>query len=160
MLAQRQVAYYINLAEQGKIGKGFFDENLANLHDGIDLLAERAYYAEPKSLSLIESDIMLTPDQHPLRAIAYILKEAPENSTIRVSAYRLTDLAAIDLLVQAGACREVKSYFILVRQMKMGFRTLSLPSEKLDGQRCWNMWRSDWQTSPEARANQTNRVCT
>ena len=105
MLAQRQVAYYINLAEQGKIGKGFFDENLANLHDGIDLLAERAYYTEPKLLSLIESDIMLTPDQHPLRAIAYILKEAPENSTIRVSAYRLTDLAAIDLLVQAGASR-------------------------------------------------------
>ncbi|KAL3910104.1 MAG: hypothetical protein SGARI_002283 [Bacillariaceae sp.] len=104
-LVQRQAAYYAKLAEQGKIGKGFFDQNLENLHVGIDVAAENAYYTEPKSLSLIESDVTLTPHQHPLRAIASILHNAPDNSTIRVSAYRLTDLAAIDLLVRAGARR-------------------------------------------------------
>lgn len=107
-LVQRQAVYYARLAEQGKIGKGFFDENLANIHDVIDLAAEKVYYTEPKSLALIESDIRNTPDQHPLRAIASILNEAPNNSVIRVSAYRLTDLAAIDLLVHAGARTEVR----------------------------------------------------
>ena len=107
-LVQRQAVYYAKLAEQGKIGKGFFDQTLENLHVGIDVAAEKAYYTEPKSLSLIESAVTLTPDQHPLRAIASILNNAPDNSIIRVSAYRLTDLAAIDLLVHAGARKEVR----------------------------------------------------
>ena len=105
VLVQRQAAYYARLAEQGQ---GFFDENLAHIHDAIDLAAEKVYYTEPKSLSLIERDIRMTPDQHPLRAIACVLNNAPNHSIVRVSAYRLTDLAAIDLLVHAGARTEVR----------------------------------------------------
>ncbi|KAL3934827.1 MAG: hypothetical protein SGARI_003221 [Bacillariaceae sp.] len=53
-------------------------------------------------------DIPGTPSDHPLRAIAAVLDQATPGSTVRVFAYSLTDVAAIDLLVHAGKTKTVQ----------------------------------------------------
>lgn len=89
------------------MGDGWFDTNLATLHEGVDLLQRRTFYSSPRSLSEIERPIE-TPENHPLRAIAWVLNDAPVQSTVRVFAYVLTDLPVIDMLVHYGASKTVQ----------------------------------------------------
>jgi hypothetical protein len=51
--------------------------------------------------------VVETPSNHPLRAIAWVLNDAPVDTTIRVLCYSLTDPLAIDLLIHAGGHRQV-----------------------------------------------------
>jgi hypothetical protein len=86
---------------------GFFDNRLASFHEGPNLPEDRHFYTAPKSLSHLH-DPASTPRDHPLRAIAWILETAAPSSVVRVFSYSLTDPIAIDLLIHAGATREVK----------------------------------------------------
>lgn len=105
-LTDRVVNYYANLSPS-KLGEGFFDRSLATFHEPIDLSSVRTFFSSPKSLSHID-DHASTPNDHPLRAIARVLNDAPDNTTVRVSCYRLTDIVAMELLVYAGNNREVQ----------------------------------------------------
>jgi hypothetical protein len=98
--------YYASLTPDLQ-GLGFFDTRLASFHEGPNLPEDRHFYTAPKSLSHLQ-DPASTPRDHPLRAIAWILETAAPNSVVRVLSYSLTDPIAIDLLIHAGATREVK----------------------------------------------------
>jgi hypothetical protein len=98
--------YYASLTP-GLRGLGFFDFRLASFHEGPNLPEDRHFYTVPKSLSHLP-DPASTPRDHSLRAIAWILETAAPSSVVRVFSYSLTDPIAIDLLIHAGATREVK----------------------------------------------------
>lgn len=106
-LVDRQVQYYETLGAQGLLGEGFFDANLRDFHQGVDLNQERTFSCSPRPLVNIDR-VGDTPTGHPLRAIAWILDDADRNSIIRVYCSRLTDLAAFDLLIYAGHNRDVR----------------------------------------------------
>jgi len=84
---------------------GCFDTNLTTFHDRANIPERRTFYSSPRSLSEIERPVD-APDNHPLRAIAWMMNDAPAKSTIRVFAHMLTDLPAMDMLVHHGA-REI-----------------------------------------------------
>ena len=100
--------YYASLSPNPGRGSGFFDARLANFHEGPNLPKDRHYFSVPKSLSHLKRDPSSTPRDHPLRAIAWVLHNAPQDSVVRVFCYSLTDPIAIDLLIKAGFTREVK----------------------------------------------------
>lgn len=89
------------------IGRGFFHRALETFHIGPNIPTDRDFYASPRSLDEIMSPER-TPLDHPLRAIAWVLNDAPANTIIRVFCYRLTDPVAIDLLIHAGATKTVQ----------------------------------------------------
>ena len=88
-------------------GDGFRDPLLLNFHDVVDLSTQTLFIAHPRAMETYE-DIPGTPNDHPLRAIAAVLDQAAPGSTVRVFAYSLTDVAAIDLLVHAGKTKTVQ----------------------------------------------------
>ena len=98
--------YYASLTPDLR-GLGFFDTRLAKFHEGPNLPEDRHFYSAPKSLSHLQNPSS-TPRDHPLRAIAWILETAAQNSVVRVFCYSLTDPIAIDLLIHSGATREVR----------------------------------------------------
>ena len=100
--------YYASLSPNPGRGSGFFDARLANFHKGPNLPKDRHYFSVPKSLSHLKRDPSSTPRDHPLRAIAWVLHNAPQDSVVRVFCFSLTDPIAIDLLINAGFTREVK----------------------------------------------------
>ena len=87
------------------IGEGWFDKRLSTLHNGIDLAAGRAFFANPRRKDRLPSDV---PVRHPLRALAWVLAQAPVGSTVRVYCYMLTDPYAIDLIIHHGADKQVR----------------------------------------------------
>ena len=105
--AEEYVQSYYDSLSHDDIGQGFFHRALETFHVGPNLPTVRDFYTSPRSLDEIKNPDV-TPLDHPLRAIAWILNDAPENSKIRVFCYRLTDPVAIDLLVHAGATKTVQ----------------------------------------------------
>lgn len=105
--AQTYVRQYYESLSHDDLGSGFFHRQLAEFHNGPNLPVDRFFYSAPRSLDEIRSPEM-TPPNHPLRAIAWILNNAPENSKVRVYCYRLTDPVAIDLLIHAGDTKTVQ----------------------------------------------------
>jgi PLD-like domain len=105
-LTDRVVHSYANLPPS-KLGDGFFYRSLASFHEPIDLASVRTFFSSPRSLSHMDNHTR-TPDDHPWRAIARVLHEAPENTTVRVSWSRLTDIVAMELLIRAGNNRDVQ----------------------------------------------------
>jgi hypothetical protein len=99
--------YYASLTPDLR-GDGFFDTRLVNFHHGPNLPEERYYCTSPRSLSHLRDDPRNTPPDHPIRAIAWVLDAAPDDSVVRVFCYSLTDPLAIDLLIHAGASRNVR----------------------------------------------------
>ena len=77
--------YCDSIAIEG-MGGGWFDTNLSTFHERVNLPERRTFYSSPRSLSEIERPVV-TPDNHPLRAIAWMMNDAPAQSTIRVFAY-------------------------------------------------------------------------
>jgi len=108
--AREHVMSYYESLSYDDIGNGFFHRALETFHLGPNLPADRDFYSAPRTLEEIRSPER-TPLNHPLRAIAWVLDQAPISSTVRVFCYRLTDPVAIDLLIHAGAKRTVQ--FIL-----------------------------------------------
>lgn len=88
-----------------KLGKGYFDVNVGKLKDGIDLKIKTYYSSAPRPA---DTSALTVPAGHPLRAIAKVLEEAPQESTIRVYAYALTCKYAIDLLLHYAAQYDLK----------------------------------------------------
>jgi len=105
--ADEQVRNYCDSITAEGMGNGWFDTNLSTFHERVNFPERRTFYSSPRSLSEIERPVD-TPDNHPLRAIAWMMNDAPAFSTIRVFAYMLTDLPAIDLLVHHGASKTVQ----------------------------------------------------
>lgn len=97
--------YYEQLRE--RLGDGCRDPLLEDFHAGVSLATQSFFIAHPRPM-ISYSDIPGTPSDHPLRAIAAVLHQAPQPSVVRVFAYSLTDVAAIDLLVNAGKTRTVR----------------------------------------------------
>ena len=97
-------AYYESLTPD-VLGSGWFDQRLGTLHDGIDIAAGRSFFADPRNRDNEPSDI---PARHPLRALAWVLAQAPERSTVRLYCYMLTDPYAIDLLIHHGRDKTVR----------------------------------------------------
>lgn len=102
-----QVRNYCDSISAEGIGNGWFDTNLSTFHERVGMPERRTFYSSPRSLEEIERPVE-TPENHPLRAIAWMMNDAPPQSTIRVYAYVLTDLPAIDLLVHHGSTKIVK----------------------------------------------------
>jgi len=102
-----QVRNYCDSISTEGMGNGWFDTNLSTFHERVNFPERRTFYSSPRSVSEIERPVD-TPDNHPLRAIAWMMNDAPAQSTIRVFAYMLTDLPAIDLLVHHGASKTVQ----------------------------------------------------
>lgn len=104
---------HIHIHDNNLVGDdGFVNRQLAAFHAPVDLATKSLFVAFPRKKETI-NDLPGTPHDHPLRAIAAVLHEAVPGSIIRVFAYSLTDLAAIDLLVHAGKTNTVR---ILLQQ--------------------------------------------
>ncbi|KAL3919709.1 MAG: hypothetical protein SGILL_003618, partial [Bacillariaceae sp.] len=99
-------AYYASLTSD-LLGDGFHDTRLSKFHEGTNLPHERVFYTTPRHSDEL-SRVVETPVGHPLRAIAWVLNDAPLGKKIRVFCYSLTDALAIDLLIHAGSQREVQ----------------------------------------------------
>ena len=99
-------AYYASLTSD-LLGDGFHDTRLSSFHEGTNLPHERVFYATPRHSDELKR-VVETPSDHPLRAIAWVLNDAPPDTKIRVFCYSLTDALAIDLLIHAGSHREVQ----------------------------------------------------
>lgn len=100
----------VDLAPYSKIptefqGYGWFDKRLSTLKDGIDLEKKTFYRAVPRPFDTVVTDI---PEQHPLRAIAAVLDEAPPKTVIRIKGYRITDFFAIDLILHYATSHYVR----------------------------------------------------
>lgn len=97
--------YYESLTPE-ILGSGWFDERLATLHQGVDIAdSGRSFFSSPRQRDLVPADI---PARHPLRAVAWVLSNAPIGSTVRVYCYMLTDPLAIDLLIHHGQDKTVQ----------------------------------------------------
>ena len=87
------------------VGSGWFDQRLAALHQGIDIDSGRSFFTSPRQRDLTPSDV---PARHPLRALAWVLSQAPTSSKVRVYCYMLTDPMAIDLLIHHGSDKTIQ----------------------------------------------------
>lgn len=99
-------AYYASLTSD-LLGDGFHDTRLSSFHEGTNLPHERVFYSTPRHSDELKR-VVETPSDHPLRAIAWVLNDAPPDSKIRVFCYSLTDALAIDLLIHAGSHCQVQ----------------------------------------------------
>jgi hypothetical protein len=97
-------AYYDSLTPD-IIGNGWFDQRMTRIHEGLDIANSRTFYTEPRRN--YPSPVQL-PALHPLRALAWVLEQAPAGSTVRVYCYMLCCPMAIDLLIHHGANKTVK----------------------------------------------------
>ena len=71
---------------------GWYLDHMERFHENTTAQAGESYYSFPAAFSAP------IPPQHPLRVIAKIMYDAPNQSVVRVYAYMLTDMDAIDLL--------------------------------------------------------------
>jgi hypothetical protein len=85
-------------------GCGWFDNEMASLCQYVDLSLQK-FSTSPCPYDRRPSDV---PAQHPIRAIAKVLYQAPPNSTIRIYCYELSDPFALDLHIQHGGDKAVK----------------------------------------------------
>lgn len=98
-------AYYESLAPD-ILGNGWFDQRMAQLHQGINIMANtRTFYTSPRRFHPSPAQL---PELHPLRALAWVLDQAPAGSTVRIYCYLLCCPMAIDLLIHHGDDKTVK----------------------------------------------------
>jgi len=103
--ADEYVQSYCDAMTNERMGGGWFDSALHDLHAGVNLSYRRTFYSSPRSeISQPER----TPPDHPLRAIARVLEQAQAQSVVRIFCYMLTDLPAIDLLIHHGASKTIR----------------------------------------------------
>ena len=105
--ADDYVQSYCDLMTIERMGSGWFDSALHELHAGVNLSQRRTFYSSPRSLDEIIHPER-TPTNHPLRAIAWVLKQAQAQSVVRIFCYMLTDLPAIDLLIHHGVLKNIR----------------------------------------------------
>ena len=86
------------------MGFGWFDKEMATLSNSVDLSLS-TFSTKPRPYDKRPSSV---PAQHPIRAIARVLQEAPRNSTVRIYCYALSDPFALDLLIHHGGDKTVK----------------------------------------------------
>ena len=96
--------YYDSLTPE-VLGSGWFDQRLETLHQGIDITFGRSFFTAPRANDSQPSNI---PARHPLRALAWVLAQAPVNSIVRIYCYMLTDPLAIDLLIHHGSNKAIR----------------------------------------------------
>lgn len=96
-------AYYDALTPD-VLGEGYFDQRLAHAHKGVNIEQSRTFYTEPHRREISPVEL---PERHPLRAVAWVLQQAPPRSTVRLYCYVLTCPMAIDLLIHHGADKSV-----------------------------------------------------
>ena len=99
--------YIQNLHDNHLFGSGYYDQRLEHFHEAISLTTKNLYYAKPRPRECIER-VDETPSDHPLRAIAAVLESAPDNSIVRITAYSLTDMLAINLLSHHGGSKTIR----------------------------------------------------
>jgi hypothetical protein len=97
-------AYYDSLTPD-IIGNGWFDQRMTRIHEGLNIPNSRTFYTEPRRN---HPSPALLPAMHPLRALAWVLEQAPAGSIVRVYCYVLCCPMAIDLLIHHGANKTVK----------------------------------------------------
>jgi hypothetical protein len=98
-------AYYDSLTPD-VIGNGWFDQRMTRIHVGLDIANSRTFYTEPADRNY-PSPAQL-PTLYPLRAVAWILEQAPAGSTVRAYCGTLCCPMAIDLIIHHGANKTVK----------------------------------------------------
>jgi len=91
--------YYDSLTPE-VLGSGWFGQRLNTLRHGINISPDRTFYGASRRRDSQPSDL---PARHPLRALAWVLAQAPVNSTVRVYCYMLTHPVAIDILIRHEA---------------------------------------------------------
>jgi hypothetical protein len=97
-------AYYDSLSPD-IIANGWFDQRMTRIHDGLDIADSRTFYTEPRRKYPLPAQL---PVLHPLRALAWVLEQAPAGSIVRLYCSMLCCPMAIDLLVHHGANKTVK----------------------------------------------------
>jgi hypothetical protein len=97
-------AYYDSLTPD-TIGNGWFDQRMTLIHEGLDIENSRTFYNEPRRNYPSPAQL---PALHPLRALAWVLEQAPAGSTVRVYCYMMCCPMAIDILIHHGANKTVK----------------------------------------------------
>ena len=97
--ASVHVKRYIESLTLEDIGRRFCHQSLETFHIGLNIPAVQDFYSSSRTLDEIEAPES-TPLDHPLRAIAWVLNDAPANTIIR-----LTDPVSIDLLIHAGSTK-------------------------------------------------------
>lgn len=97
-------AYYDSLTPD-IIGNGWFDQRMARIHEGLNIANSRTFYTGPRRYHPSPAHL---PGLHPLRALAWVLEQAPAGSTVRVYCYLLCCPMAIDLLIHHGGDKTVK----------------------------------------------------
>jgi hypothetical protein len=140
-----QVRNYCDSITAEGMGNGWFDRGLSTFHDRVNLPERRTFYSSPRSLVEIERPVD-TPDNHPLRAIAWMMNDAPDRSTIRVFAYMLTDLPAIDLLAHHVAIKTVQVISQDSRKTRERLNSFSISTAEWENGRFWIMSIFAWQT--------------
>ena len=100
---EEEVWEYINNPQQS-LGFGWFDKEMATLSNSVDLSLSK-FSTKPRPYDRRPENV---PEQHPIRAIAKVLQEAPQNSTVRIYCYALSDPFALDLLIHHGGNKTIK----------------------------------------------------
>jgi hypothetical protein len=92
---------------ESSLGYGwFFDDTqmVESLRQSVDL-STRTFSTKPRPCDRQPADI---PAQHPIRAIALVLQQAPPNSTVQIYCSSLSDPFALDPIIQHGIDKTVK----------------------------------------------------
>jgi hypothetical protein len=71
-------AYYDSLTPD-TIGNGWFDHRMARLHEGLNIANSRTFYTGPRRDHPSPAQL---PALHPLRALDWVLEQAPAGSTV------------------------------------------------------------------------------
>ena len=101
--------YIQQLDENHRSGFCYDPQRLEKFHSAVRLTTKNlSYYAKPRPRDCIERVDETPRSDHPLRAIAAVLESAPDNSIVRVTAYSLTDMYAIDLLSHHGGSKTIR----------------------------------------------------
>ena len=97
---EEQIWQYIDNQER----LDWFDKEMATLSRFVDLSLSK-FSTKPRPYDRPPSNV---PANHPIRAIAKVLEEAPRNSTVRIYCNALSDPFALDLIIHHGGDKTVK----------------------------------------------------
>ena len=89
--------YYDSLTPDD-LGSGWFNRNLETLPTMVTVSNGARFRTSPRVYD--DKTAASIPADHPLRAIAKVLKDAPTGTVIRIYMFMLTDPFAIDMLIQ------------------------------------------------------------
>lgn len=115
---EEEVWQYIDNIPPENLGFGWFDNEMATLSDSVDLSLPK-FSTKPRPYDRRPANV---PAQHPIRAIAKVLQEAPRNSTVRIYCFALSDPFALDLLIHHGGDKTVKKYYATLRPFQESYQ--------------------------------------